>query len=447
MAVRNNGLRKICGCRKANWTRCAHAWHFNFKPRSGPPFRFSLDAELGRHIDSKTEAEKEATNIRAAILAGTFERAADRVARKQREAEETARRPTSGSVVTFDAYTKIYVERASQASGKTTWKTDKWLLGRVADHLAAGGRRLGDMPIAAITEDELEAFHSSLVTAGRAASTRNHYVHLIKAAFRWAARKGYITRSPISDDSALVRSKHAQRARRITPNEEAALLKAARELTHGAGGRVYGLIVAAIETGCRLGELLGWQWADVDLDRREVRVRGENTKDEETRRLPISTRLAAVLEMAQTGPDGKKYSTGAYVFGVLGERVKRTKKAWETCVLRAHGHEPRWAKNGKLCPESRAALRAIDLRFHDLRHEAGSRWLEGGWPIHHVKEMLGHANISQTDTYLNVGRMGLHESMKRFDDVRCKTVASQPPIEHGLPRNGEQHEAGKDLLH
>jgi hypothetical protein len=61
--------------------------------------------------------------------------------------------------------------------------------------------------------------------------------------------------------------------------------------------------------------------------------------------------------------------------------------------------------------------------------------------------MLGHANISQTDTYLNVGRMGLHESMKRFDDVRCKTVASQSPIEHGPARNAEQHEAPKDLLH
>jgi integrase-like protein len=131
----------------------------------------------------------------------------------------------------------------------------------------------------------------------------------------------------------------------------------------------------------------------------------------------------------------------------VGERVKRTKKAWETCVLRAHGHEPQWAKNGKLSQESRAALRMIDLRFHDLRHEAGSRWLEAGWSIHQVKEMLGHANISQTDTYLNVGRMRLHESMKRFDDVRCKIVASQPPIEHKLPRNDDQHDAGKDLLH
>ena len=73
--------------------------------------------------------------------------------------------------------------------------------------------------------------------------------------------------------------------------------------------------------------------------------------------------------------------------------------------------------------------------------------MEVGWPIHHVKEMLGHANISQTDTYLNVGRMGLHESMKRFDDVRCNIVASQPPIEHGPDCNAEPHEAGKDLLH
>ena len=187
--------------------------------------------------------------------------------------------------------------------------------------------------------------------------------------------------------------------------------------------------------------------ADVDLDRCEVRVRGEHTRDEETRRLPISARLAAVLEMAKTDIVGEPYPPTAFVFGVLGERVKRTKEAWETCVLHAHGHEPQWAKKGKLGPESRAALRMIDLRFHDLRHEAGSRWLEAGWPIHHMKEMLGHANISQTDTYLNVSRMGLHESMKRSDEVRCKTVASQPPIAYKLPRNDDRYEARKDLLH
>jgi integrase len=42
----------------------------------------------------------------------------------------------------------------------------------------------------------------------------------------------------------------------------------------------------------------------------------------------------------------------------------------------------------------------VDLHFHDLRHEAGSPpLLDAGWPIHHVKEMLGHANLSQTHVF------------------------------------------------
>jgi len=110
-------------------------------------------------------------------------------------------------------------------------------------------------------------------------------------------------------------------------------------------------------------------------------------------------------------------------------------------------HSSKWTKGGKLAVESRAALRTIDLHFHDLRHEAGSRWLEAGWPIHHVKEMLGHANISQTDTYLNAGRLGLHESMRRFDDSRCKSVANEPSIDRRPVSNESEPEAAKDLLH
>ena len=52
------------------------------------------------------------------------------------------------------------------------------------------------------------------------------------------------------------------------------------------------------------------------------------------------------------------------------------------------------------------ARRAIDLHLHDLRHEAGSRLLEAGWPLHEVQHMLGHANIEQTSTYLNANFRG-----------------------------------------
>ena len=80
---------------------------------------------------------------------------------------------------------------------------------------------------------------------------------------------------------------------------------------------------------------------------------------------------------------------------------------------------------GKLSAVSREPLRVIDLHFHDLRHEAGCRWLEAGWPIHHVQEMLGHANLSQTSTYLHATELGLHESMARFDTSRGQSVAKR----------------------
>jgi hypothetical protein len=74
----NDGIRKLRDCSRRNWPKCTHPWHFNYKPRGGKPWRFSLDAEIGKHIESKTDAETIAGDIRAAINAGTYVRAAER---------------------------------------------------------------------------------------------------------------------------------------------------------------------------------------------------------------------------------------------------------------------------------------------------------------------------------------------------------------------------------
>ncbi|MEP6918433.1 MAG: tyrosine-type recombinase/integrase [Acidobacteriota bacterium] len=50
-----------------------------------------------------------------------------------------------------------------------------------------------------------------------------------------------------------------------------------------------------------------------------------------------------------------------------------------------------WTPTGNPGLTSRAVLQAINLHFRDLRHEAGSRWLEAGMPLHHVEDRLGHA--------------------------------------------------------
>lgn len=123
-------------------------------------------------------------------------------------------------------------------------------------------------------------------------------------------------------------------------------------------------------------------------------------------------------------------------------------RAWQTAVLKAHGHIPAWTRTKQLTPASRAALQSINLHFHDLRHEAGSRWVEAGLPIHHVQAMLGHSNLAQTSTYVNATGAGLQESMRKFDEAAsgCNHVANQAATAPPPLRNEESEDRPKPLV-
>jgi integrase len=106
----------------------------------------------------------------------------------------------------------------------------------------------------------------------------------------------------------------------------------------------------------------------------------------------------------------------------VGRRRRSIDKAWAIVVLKANGHKPVWvraktkSRSAKLAPESRALLDAIDLHFHDLRREAGSRWMDAGVPLTMIQKWLGHANISQTSTYLAASGGGDAEAMRAFEE-------------------------------
>lgn len=148
------------------------------------------------------------------------------------------------------------------------------------------------------------------------------------------------------------------------------------------------VIIAALETGCRKQELLSLQWHQVDWARNEVWLPGAKTKTKRPRRIPISSALYEVLIRRQHGPTGQTYGSNDYVFGkVTGARVLDIKTLWvNTC--------------------RRAGIRG--LRFHDLRHEAASRKVEAGYPMHAVSLWLGHTNLTTTARYLNAEVAQLH---------------------------------------
>ena len=88
------------------------------------------------------------------------------------------------------------------------------------------------------------------------------------------------------------------------------------------------------------------QWRDVDLERGELTIRAEKAKDGDTRVLPMSSRLKAVLKMAQTDPAGNNYPAEAFVFGELGEQTKNISRGARACAkptaTNPNGHPRRY---------------------------------------------------------------------------------------------------------
>jgi hypothetical protein len=94
----------------------------------------------------------------------------------------------------------------------------------------------------------------------------------------------------------------------------------------------------------------------------------QKTKTKTARRIPVSSRPKAVLEMRRFDPAGQPHALDRFVFGTeIGTRVESFDRAWHTAVLKSHGHKPAYTETANLTPELRTALNAIDLHFHDLR--------------------------------------------------------------------------------
>jgi hypothetical protein len=130
----------------------------------------------------------------------------------------------------------------------------------------------------------------------------------------------------------------------------------------------------------------------------------------------IKFRITSLSDGTSSGanPTTFKFEPQHFVFGdEAGSQVKDVKTAWQNAVLKAHGVKPQRTGTAGLSAECQSKLAEIDLHFHDLRHEAGSRKLEAGWPLHAVSVFLGHSNVTTTARYLNVKADYLHELNER----------------------------------
>ena len=141
----------------------------------------------------------------------------------------------------------------------------------------------------------------------------------------WGIRERLLTATgfKVAGENVIRLDPESPREERLTSEETE------RKLFEAAAPHLRGVITAMLETCCRPGEILSLQWQDVDLETRELTIRAEKAKTRRARRLPISSRLLAVLEMRRLDQSDQPFPPDAYVFGNrIGERVK-SKGDWQ----------------------------------------------------------------------------------------------------------------------
>lgn len=175
------------------------------------------------------------------------------------------------------------------------------------------------------------------------------------------------------------------RSRRITDDEVYAVLRWCREAPH-SGAQLFGLLVrAALSTAARQGELLALRWDDVQPGRLVFR----DTKNGETRTVPINATLQALLE-ARRG-------LGLGPFRELSS--DRCTALWD--AMRKH----------------LGLDRDPEFVFHSLRHEAVTRMVEGGASAFAVQAVAGHAAVTTTQLYVTRSEAMMKSALSHLSNI------------------------------
>ena len=169
-------------------------------------------------------------------------------------------------------------------------------------------------------------------------------------------------------DGILMPSGSRPRDRRLMPGDHARLLNAA---ARGRNPLMVSLVSFAIKTGMRRGEMLNMRWTDIGWSKRTLHI--AQTKTGYPRTIPLSRTAIDVLAKAQGAGHNEER-----VFPMSANAVRL---AWERLVRRAH---------------------IDDLHFHDLRHEAISRFFEMGLSMPEVALISGHRDMRMLARYTHL---------------------------------------------
>ncbi|MBE3110245.1 MAG: site-specific integrase [Acidobacteria bacterium] len=303
--------------------------------------------------------------------------------------------------VPFEAFADIFLETHSKQS-KRSWKSDE----RSLENLK---RAFKGETLASIGPEKVERYRaarkveaSKISKLGKPISPAscNRELACLKTLFSKAVEWGRIEVNPAARVKKL----------KEPPGRETILTEdQARRLVAAAGSEFRPVLIVALGTAMRRGEILALKWADLDLIRGIITI--TNSKSGRSRKIPMSGTVASAL--------GGIPRHGEFVFWnpETKTQIKDVKTAWAAACARA---------------------KITGVRFHDCRHTALTWMLQSGADIVSVSKIAGHASIVMTQRYCHASpelqRLAVNKVGEILEPTRQKVDTPRVPLSQTTPQ-------------
>jgi integrase len=264
-------------------------------------------------------------------------------------------------------------------------------------------RRWPDTPLTDINPFRIQNWRKEQIKRGLTAGGVNRPVSALKAMLNRAVEWGVIESNPLNSVKPL-KEDNKRDTRYLSEGEEKSLRDAldAREglrrtdrenhnnwcrerseetfpnLDSTFTDHLKPIVLLALNTGMRRGELFNLMIADVDLKDGRVVVQGLSSKSGNSRFIPLTNEAKQILKdwIDQSAPEGLLFPSP-----VTGKRFNNINKSWQ------------------------ALIQSTDIenfRFHDLRHTFASKLAMRSVDLYVIKELMGHASIETTQRYAHL---------------------------------------------
>lgn len=252
-------------------------------------------------------------------------------------------------------------EYAEQYSGKCN---------SVRQRLEFWVKTYGEMPIGRVNRSHIKKALKSLQRKGCANATVNRYKASISAVYTYLMDEYDYIKNPAREVRQL--KEDNARCRYLSDDERTTLLSVSKR---SYWEKLYLLILLAITTGARRGDLIKLRWSNINFIAKTATV--ENTKNGEPRVLPLTEDV--LIELCKFRQIGE-----GYIFN----HPKQPEQYFK--FFDCH-----WRK-----ALSDAAIK--DFKFHDLRHTAASYLAMANVQIGQIADILGHKTLDVTKRYIHL---------------------------------------------